>query len=120
MGPWFIPGTTYGGAWYAPLWQNWVTSKGKAGEEPPKELKRMRELWLKMRSSKNKEEIIKLGKEIFRMQAENLYYIGVIGGVKQAIVAKNNLRNVPEKAVWSNDVSLTQYGWPSQIRYEKR
>jgi len=119
MGPWLIPGTSYGGNWYAPLWDQWVKSGGKSGEEPPEELKRMRQIWLEMRDSENEQEIVRLGKEIFRMQAENLYYIGVVGSVKQAIVAKNNLRNVPEEAVWANDVSLTQYGWPSQWFFEK-
>lgn len=114
MGPWLIPGTAYGGGWYAPLWDIWVKSEGKSGEEPPEEVKRMRELWLKMCDSEDEEEVIKLGKEIFSIQAENLYYIGVVGGVRQAVVVRNNLRNVPEQTVWANPTGCGQYSWAFQ------
>jgi peptide/nickel transport system substrate-binding protein len=119
MGPWIIPGTSYGGfTWHAVLWQQWVLSDGKEGEEPPEEVKTMRDLWLKLRASTDEEEITQLGKEIFQIQADNLFVLGVVGNIKQPAVVKNNLKNFPKEAVWSNVTSLAEYGWAFQWFFE--
>jgi len=118
LGPWIIPGTSYGGStWHAIPWQQWVVSDGREGERPPDEVMRMRELWLEMNQSTDQDEITRLGKEIFRIQAEYIHVIGVVGAVAQPIVVKNNLHNFPE-GVWANDVSLGAYGWPFQWYFE--
>ena len=120
LGPWFVAGGAYGGTtWFAIPWHTWTISQGESGEEPPEEVKKVTELWHKMRDSEDEEEIIQLGKEIFRLQAENLWYLGVVGTIKQAVAVRNNLRNFPENAVWSNDVSLCEYFWPFQWFFKK-
>ncbi|MGQ9632344.1 MAG: ABC transporter substrate-binding protein [bacterium] len=113
--PWMVPGSGYAGtSWYAIPWHNWVVSEGKSGKEPPPEVKAMREKWLRMRESNDEAEITRLGKEIFAQQADQLYYIGVVGSLKQPLIVKNRLKNFPFEAVWSNDVSLSLYAWSFQ------
>jgi peptide/nickel transport system substrate-binding protein len=115
LGPWLIPGTSYGGTtWHAHGWQNWVNSDGEEGEEPPAEVKKMRELWLEMNTSTDPDEVARLGQEIFGIQAENVYVIGVVGSIKQPVVLKNNIGNVLADGVWANNTSAIQYGWPFQ------
>jgi len=116
--PYFIVGQWYSG-WYAPLWNLWVTSEGKSGEEPPEEVKKARELWLQMRRTEDKQEKIRLGKEAFSLQAKNLWLIGVVGSVARPSIVSNNLRNFPENMVWSTSTTLTSYSWPFQWFFEK-
>lgn len=47
------------------------------------------------------EEQIELGREIFRLNADNVWTIGTVGlspMVMGTVVVKNNFRNVPEQA----------------------
>lgn len=118
LGPWIIPGTSYGGStWHAPLWQDWAVSNGERGEEPPKEVLQMRDLWLKMRDSTNEAEITKLGKEIFKIQAEYIHVIAVVGSIKQPLILNNKIYNFPKDGVWANDTSLVTYAWAFQWSY---
>jgi peptide/nickel transport system substrate-binding protein len=115
LGPWLIPGTSYGGStWHAMGWQQWATSDGEEGEEPPEDVKRMMELWDEMRSSTDQDEITRFGKEIFALQAEHVYIIGVVGSVRQALVVSNDLGNFPTDGVWANPTSLAGYAWAFQ------
>ena len=79
---------------------------------------RMRELWLEMQDTADEAEISRLGKEIFRIQADQLYVLGVVGSIKQAVALKNNIRNFPANGVWANNTSLMEYGWPFQWYFE--
>src|SRR3712207_3409803 len=57
-------------------------------------------------------EQIRLGKEIWKIACEELWYIGVVGqsgAVQGIMVAKNNMGNVPERFA---NVNLT---WPPSI-----
>ncbi|MAG13605.1 MAG: hypothetical protein CMN78_03300 [Spirochaetales bacterium] len=119
LGPWFIPGTSYGGStWHAHAWHQWVSSGGEQGEEPPAEVMRMRELWLQMQDTTDEAEITRLGKEIFRIQSEQLFVLGVVGSMKQPIALKNNIKNFPADGVWANNTSLMDYGWSFQWYFE--
>jgi len=72
---------------------------------PTKELMKVIELYEKARATTDEQERIRLTKEIFRLNSENLWTIGTVGAspmVMGVIVVKNNFRNVPEKA--HNDV----------------
>ncbi len=85
-------------------WARWFATGGKAGEEPPPEIKRIREAWEKMKSTMSEKERIKLAKEILKSNAENLWTIGTVGLAPHPVVVKNNLRNVPEKGLWGWDL----------------
>ncbi|HXH10732.1 MAG TPA: ABC transporter substrate-binding protein [Alphaproteobacteria bacterium] len=88
-----------------PLYGKWFQSAGAQGKEPPA---RVRELMEKFRRAFGvpEEERIQLGKEIWKIAAEDVHIIGVIGmgaasmGVR---IAKVNLGNVPARQYNSPD-----------------
>jgi peptide/nickel transport system substrate-binding protein len=42
---------------------------------------------------------VELGKQIIKLESDNLWAIGTVGAVPSIAVVKNNFRNVPENAV---------------------
>jgi len=92
---WFVPGWGDDSDW-CPLWAQWYETGGKEGEEPPEEIKKLFYWWEKWQATLD----VEWGKKILRSQAENLWTIGTVGMAPQPIIAKNNLRNIPEKGVW--------------------
>jgi len=82
-------------AW-APLWQLWYKSGGKSGEKPIEDVIRILNLWEKYKATTNPDYRVKLGEEIMKIHAKNLWIIGA-GGRHQnwVCIAKNNFRNVP-------------------------
>ncbi len=92
---WFVPGVGDDRDW-CPLWAQWYETGGAEGEEPPDDIKQLFEWWEKWQETLD----VEWGKNILRSQAENLWTIGVVGMAPQPIIAKNNLRNIPEKGAW--------------------
>jgi hypothetical protein len=88
-----------------PLYAKWFHSSGTQGKEPPP---RLRELMEKFQKAFGvpEEERLKLGKEVWKIAAEEVYIIGVIGmgaasmGVR---IAKTNLGNIPARQYNSPD-----------------
>jgi len=85
-------------------WARWFASGGKAGEEPPPEIKKIREDWDRMKTTMDEKERIRLAKEILKSNAENLWTIGTVGLAPHPVIVRNNLRNVPEKGLWGWDL----------------
>ena len=83
---------------WAPLWGQWYLTKGKAGEEPPKEMKQIFKLWERIKATPSTKERDRLFKEICRIHKENLWIIGTVGEPPRVGVIKENFRNVGEKA----------------------
>jgi peptide/nickel transport system substrate-binding protein len=87
------------------LYTQWFQSAGTQGKEPPPRLRELMEKWRKA-FGVPEEERIKLGKEVWKIAAEEVYVIGVIGmgaasmGVR---LAKVNLGNVPSRQYNSPD-----------------
>ncbi len=104
---------------WCPLWAQWYATKGKSGEEPPEEAKNLLTLWEKMQTTLSDEERIRLGKEILKSNAENLWTIGTVGLAPQPIIAKNYLRNIPEEGLWGYDHLRTYPYFPSQFFIKK-
>jgi len=97
------------------LWVTWYVSGGKEGEEPPEEMKKNIERWEKMLTTMDEKERIRLGKEILRSNAENLWTIGVIGECPIAVIVRNNLRNVPERIPFGWDLYFFTITNPAQF-----
>ncbi len=89
---------------WCPLWSRWYITEGEEGEEPPQVIKRLQYLYDEMRVTLDDEERIRMGKEVCRIAAENLWCIGSVGAAPIAVVVRSNLRNVPEEIY---------YGWDS-------
>jgi peptide/nickel transport system substrate-binding protein len=88
-----------------PFYVKWFHSAGAQGKEPEPRMKELMEKWKKAFGVSEKERI-QLGKDIWRIEAEEVYVIGVIGqgpasmGVR---VVKTNLGNIPSRMYNSPD-----------------
>jgi len=105
--------------YWCPLWYEWLNTGGKSGEEPPKEIKRLWDIYQKEAiatvSESQRNAFIR---EIMRLHSENLWIIGTVGMPWMMAVVKNNLRNVPEEAAvwWPASPGVTR---PEQFFFKK-
>jgi peptide/nickel transport system substrate-binding protein len=89
-----IPTVAPGGPEYA----RWFHSGGKEGKEPTGRIREMMDLWVKGMGV-SEEERIKLGQEIWKIAAEDVYIIGIVGpGAASGVrVAKLTMGNLPAR-----------------------
>ena len=108
----------YGIQYWAPLWSRWLRTRGEKGlgEEPSQYIKDLYDIWTRMRRTADDEERVRLGKELIRSQAENLWGIGTVGESLGPIIVSSRLHNVPQ---WMLDGDGNQivgqralWGWP--------
>ncbi len=99
-------------------WWTWLVSEGKEGEEPPTEVRRIYQSWLKQKTAANEKEKASLIKDILQLNAENLWVIGTVGMGPRPIIVKNNLRNVPEKFAGWSQVASRRFN-PEQYFFKK-
>ncbi|MBC7320947.1 ABC transporter substrate-binding protein [bacterium] len=96
---WWVPMTNE--CFYAPLTGVWYTTGGKGGEEPTSpELKKIIELYNKMKVTTDATVRTRLAKEILRLHAKNVFVIGTVGLVPSTMcvgVVKNYFKNVPDE-----------------------
>jgi peptide/nickel transport system substrate-binding protein len=87
-----FPGGYYG-LEVAPLWDQWMMSRGGRGEEPPAEWKRFYELlWKSVVVSP--EERPKVIEEYTRLLYDNVFWITTVDDAKYAVAVSNRLGNV--------------------------
>ena len=86
-------------SWMAPAWGLYYKSGGKQGEKPEGDVAKAHELFGQFRSTVDPQKQIEIGKQIVKLESDNLWVIGTIGAVPSIAVVKNNFRNVPENAV---------------------
>ena len=99
-----------------PLAGVWYQSGGESGVEPTGDLRKVQDL-TEQGKGVSEAERIKMGQEIFRLNADNVWTIGTVGlspMVMGIVVVKNNFRNVPEIA--PNNVVV---GTPGSARPEQ-
>ncbi|PZG20493.1 ABC transporter substrate-binding protein [Nonomuraea aridisoli] len=89
---WYVP--TASNSHFAPAYGNWYASKGKAGDEPPAEIKELMDLWDTMATATSDQERIEAGKKIMTAHDRNLYIIGIVRLPFQPVVVNAKLRNV--------------------------
>ena len=88
-----------------PLYVKWFHSAGAQGKEPEPRMKELMEKWKKAFGVPEKERI-QLGKDVWRIAAEEVYIIGVVGQGPAAMgvrVVKNNMGNIPSRMYNSPD-----------------
>jgi peptide/nickel transport system substrate-binding protein len=87
-----------------PKWGQFNETNGAAGEAPDLaaavELARLNRAWLVATERPEREAI---WRRMLEINAEQVFSIGLVAGVKQPIVVKNRLRNVPEEGVFNWD-----------------
>lgn len=85
-----------------PQWGMYYETSGQGGApvdvEPVKELRALYEQWHAATDDANKAEI---WQRMLGIYADQVFSIGIIRGVPQPVVVGNDLRNVPEKAIYN-------------------
>jgi len=75
--------------------------------------------WEQMKATLDEDERTRLGKEILRAQAENLWVIGTVGGQPGVVLARNNFRNVPEVSFSDNPLLAPGHTHPEQYFFKR-
>jgi peptide/nickel transport system substrate-binding protein len=85
-----------------PKWGQYYETKGQAGEAPDTaEATKLLELFGEWREASNTEERRKIWDTILSIYSDQVYSIGLIGGVMQPVAVRESLRNVPTEAVYN-------------------
>ena len=96
---WFFPHNA--GSFHAVEYVRWYVSGGTRGVQPPPGMMRCIELYDRIEATADDDEQIALFKDIMRINAEELWVIGLVGEMPTIFVVKDTFRNVPEVAVAS-------------------
>ena len=86
----------------SPRWGQYYETSGAAGEPPDlapaRALLDLYRAWIGSLEQRERERI---WHEILRINADNVFTIGLIGGVFQPVLVARGLRNVPEEAIYN-------------------
>jgi len=104
------------------IWPRFI-DKWYQGEEIeqtiPEEVKQLKGLYEKVLMTPEDEEITELCKKFLRLQAENLWIIGVVGLAPHPLIINEHLRNVPEDGHWCWETQWMTTREPEQFFFEK-
>ncbi len=103
MPPWeFAPTTQQQLEW--PKWGQYWETKGTAGEAPDiPSASRLLELYTSWLNAGTSAEHAAIWHEMLKIWADEVFSIGLIGGVLQPVVVNDRLRNVPEDGMYNWD-----------------
>lgn len=110
------PGTDFPGPIHVwPRFKDYYFRGEKIQQSIPKEVRKLFEVTEKVLTTPDEEERVRLGKEILRLHAENLWIIGTVGFAPHPIVVDKDLHNVPEKGHWCWEVQWMTTRDPEQL-----
>jgi peptide/nickel transport system substrate-binding protein len=102
---------SYPGVAASPLWNQWRSSAGESGEQPPAELVELIE-WCDQVTQTPLEEVIPLAQKIWDRALENVYLIGTCGYAGKPCITNKKLGNVDQNAYGDNwDCGGTLNNW---------
>lgn len=81
-------------------WNNWKTSGGKNGKEPPENVKKLYGL-IDQASAAKPDDAKKLIEQVKQEIKENVYYFIPISEVKQPLIVNAKLHNIPNDAAFA-------------------
>ncbi|MBM7566058.1 ABC transporter substrate-binding protein [Paenibacillus sacheonensis] len=88
----------YMGDWgqgqWAPVWDQWHSSSGKNGKEPPEDVKKLYAKIDEAMASKP-DDAKRLIEEVKQMMKDNVYYMIPLSEVKQPLIVNDKLGNIP-------------------------
>lgn len=102
----------------------WFASKGKQGTEPPASLKLLKDamaLYEEGLSEPDDAKRIGIGKQLYRMHADQVWSIGIAGfglAVNGVYLTSNRLRNVPARVVNSLQMKSMNNTYPITYYYQ--
>ena len=87
-----------------PKWGQHFETNGRAGKAPdlPSAM-HLRELYESWLNAASQEEQTQIWHDMLQIWAEEVFSIGIVGGVPQPVVVNNKLRNVPEDGFYNWD-----------------
>ncbi len=87
-----------------PAWGLWAQTSGQMGEEPDmdsvKELMALTKEWGQADTNEAREAV---WHKILDIWTDQVFTIGIVSGVEQLVVVKNDVRNVPENGTYNFD-----------------
>jgi peptide/nickel transport system substrate-binding protein len=101
--PWeFAPTSQQQLEW--PKWGQYYETEGAAGEAPdlPSAVK-LRDLYGQWLATASKDQQAEIWHQMLKIWADEVFSIGMVGGVLQPVVVSDRLRNVPEKGIYNWD-----------------
>ena len=114
-----FPSSTQGTSTGAQLYAQWYETGGKLGEKPSGDILKAGQLYDKYKTTTDESERLRLGKELVKLSAENVWSIGTVGLSPKIVVVNNDFHNVPEKALLDWSVLNYAYVHPEQFFIEK-
>jgi peptide/nickel transport system substrate-binding protein len=102
-------------------WGLWYETKGKSGDEPPPVVRRLQELYDEWMRSTDRGQRARIWGEMLDINAEEVFTIGIVGGLPQPVIVKNGLRGLPEQGVyaWDPGAHFGVYG-PDTLYWQAR
>ncbi|MFI6740102.1 ABC transporter substrate-binding protein [Nonomuraea sp. NPDC050451] len=91
----YVPSNS-GSARYAIRWAQWYGSKGKTGDEPPKEVRDQLDAFTKMRTEYDPAKAIESAKKVVEIAAQQFYAIGISTYPDEYGIVSNSFKNVPD------------------------
>ena len=116
---WFVPQSIGWEMAYGVEWGRWYITKGEQGEKPPEKVRVIYDWKEEMTSSIDEKVRNAAGKKILASQAENVWVIGTVGEIPQAVMVKNNLRNVQKTHTFTWDFLYTAHTRPEQYFFKQ-
>ncbi|MBL41689.1 MAG: peptide ABC transporter substrate-binding protein [Rhodospirillaceae bacterium] len=87
-----------------PKWGQYIETRGLSGEKVElKEVQLLNELLVKWQNTSDQKLRKRIWQDMLDIHAEQVYTIGIVSGVKQPIVVKKNLKNVPKDGIYNWD-----------------
>jgi len=105
----------YGIQNWAPQWWRYFSSNGEKGEKPPPGIRQLYNIWREMVRTTDEAHRTRLGTELIRSQAENLWGLGTIARMVRPIIVSHRLHNVPEQGLWGYPWRATSLHHPEQF-----
>ena len=99
-------------------WARWYTTGGKEGQVPPDAIMSVIEIWETALSTTDEKEGIRLGRELLKSQAENLWTIGTVGHLFEPVIVGDNLRNFPTEGYTGFDYLTASHYRVEQVYFE--
>jgi peptide/nickel transport system substrate-binding protein len=102
-------------------WGLWYETKGKSGEEPPPAVRRLQVLYDEWMHSTDRAQRARIWGEMLDINAEEVFTMGIVGGLPQPVIVKNGLRGLPEQGVyaWDPGAHFGVYG-PDTLYWQAR
>jgi len=86
---------------FAIPWANWISTKGKSGDEPPAIIKQQAEIYWELEKTTDRVKQIEREKELLKISKEQFYTIGISTMAPSYAIRRNDFFNVPNKMVLS-------------------